>query len=347
MMASMMGLKSIETMGVAGAAIEHRSLLGRVLRFSPDPADPKLVDLFRNTHKESQKVADSNMNMIRNHVNVVQTIGHDLIMAVLKTGGSSKEKMMRWLLDTIEYNMEAEKERPSPFLAASSGFLFNLGGVMLKICRPVLTDPEKLKKIDWNYLFSDESSSVFRSELTKLTTPPVGALPEIISDTVEFNFITQSFFMTWKVLHLGSAQQCGNYVNILRSLNHFRAGLEIAEPRSVHYLLLKICADINLLSSNFLNNIVLFVCGACQSLLWYLDDNSASGWLALESDMLPRARALLGKIPEHLIDDIMDIMLFVAKTEPSTFGLCSLSPLLSLIVFFLRRPWAVVSPHLR
>ena len=40
MMLRMMGLRAIETAGVAGAAIEHQTILGRILRFATDPLDP-------------------------------------------------------------------------------------------------------------------------------------------------------------------------------------------------------------------------------------------------------------------------------------------------------------------
>jgi ubiquitin conjugation factor E4 B len=60
-----------------------------------------------------------------------------------------------------------------------------------------------------------------------------------------------------------------------------------------------------------------------------------------------RQRAILGALPEHLIDDLAEAFLFIAKTEPSYLSGKALDSLLSLVLFFLRRPWAVKSPHLR
>ena len=39
------------------------------------------------------------------------------------------------------------------------------------------------------------------------------------------SFITQSFFMCWKSLQLGYAQQCTQYYNSLRGFSHFHHGL--------------------------------------------------------------------------------------------------------------------------
>ena len=61
----------------------------------------------------------------------------------------------------------------------------------------------------------------------------------------------------------------------------------------------------------------------------------------------PHQRHILVNLPEHVVDDIMESFLFISKTEPSHLCGRPLDNLLSLVVFFLQRPWAVKSPHLR
>jgi hypothetical protein len=52
-------------------------------------------------------------------------------------------------------------------------------------------------------------------------------------------------------------------------------------------------------------------------------------------------------LPEHLVDDIVIILIFVSKVHPACLSTSPLDQVLNLVVFFLRRPWAVQSPHLR
>lgn len=349
MMLRMMGFRAIETAGVAGAAIEHQTILGRLLRFATDPLDPKLLAMFRNAHHESRVVTEGNINHLRTMNLTVQNYGHDLIMSLLKAGKESKEQTMRWLTETIAFNVEAEKGRPSPLVASSEGFRNNFAAVMLRICRPVVTDVEKLRKVDWGFLASQESAQIYRPDSTKLA--PASLCEETAGPLTqhEFNFITQSFFMTWRAVHLGPAQLCSSYINVLRMLNHFRDGLETGEPRALHALLQKICADVNLLAPAFLSDLVQFCSMASEALLAAVDDqlNESAEWFQSEKDISLSSRRLLTNIPEHLVEDIFDVLLFVAKTEPSAFLLHSLSAVLSLIVYFLRRPGAVTSPHLR
>ena len=349
MMLRMMGLRAIEGAGIAGAAIEHQTILGRVLRFATDPLDPKLMAMFKNAHHESRVVMDGNISHLRTMNLTVQNYGHDLMMSLLKAGKESKEKTMRWVTETIAYNTEAEKGRPSLLIASSDGFRNNFAAIMLRICRPVISDIEKLKKVDWNYLQSEEALTIFKSDSTKLAPKSLceDAMEE--SPGKEFNFITQSFFMTWRAIHLGPAQQCSGYINILRMLNHFRDGLESGEPRAFHALLQKICIDVNLLAQTMLSDLVQYSSMASEALLMMLDDGfqDSREWYQSEKNITRDSRRLLTIIPEHFLEDIFDVLLFVAKMESSAFLLHSLSPVLSLIVYFLRRPGAVTSPHLR
>lgn len=74
---------------------------------------------------------------------------------------------------------------------------------------------------------------------------------------------------------------------------------------------------------------------------------SESEWMQTEQALAPQQLAILQALPEHLVDDLADAVLFIAKTEPSFLSANSFQGMLSMIVFFLRRPWAIKSPHLR
>jgi ubiquitin conjugation factor E4 B len=239
--------------------------------------------------------------------------------------------------------------------------MINLGGVFLSLSRPVFSDPEKLKKVDWKYLLGAEGKKIFDEDATLLMSPEVNvpASSAAAEMPTSFNFNSQVVFMTWRALHLGVVQQYIKYYDILRGLSHFQAGLQTNEPRSVHYLIAKLIFDALLFSPDMLRDVVAFVVAASGSVLDVITDastgsmksnssgESASAWLVNVDDHTPAQLAVLRSIPEHLIDDIMTVLFTVGKTEASYLSAQNLTPVLSLILFFLRRPWAVQSPHLR
>lgn len=112
---------------------------------------------------------------------------------------------------------------------------------MLRLAKPVLEDPEKLRKVDWSFinwaspLFSRPGSSenvkLFPPDATPLTTLPRTDTGMVFlqwpshaikaGNTTDYNFITQSFFGCWRALHLGYAQECNKYLLIIRQFSHF------------------------------------------------------------------------------------------------------------------------------
>lgn len=104
-----------------------------------------------------------------------------------------------------------------------------------------------------------------------------------------------------------------------------------------------------------LTDALLFVSIACTSLLNQLVDNNkkvsinngTEQWRISIDSLTSNQLNLLSVIPQHMINDIMSIVLTIARVEPSVLSTQSLSGLLSLVVYFVRRPWVVSSAHLR
>ena len=145
-------------------------------------------------------------------------------MSLLRARGASEEVVLKWLeqvrfidkfeavslshhlLQALSLNLEATKERPNELAVTSSPTLINLCGLCLRLCRPFLNDPAKLDKIDWEYVLSEESSSVLPKDSTRLVQLPPEQrdnLPGSAVKAAKVNFITQSFFICWRALHLG------------------------------------------------------------------------------------------------------------------------------------------------
>jgi hypothetical protein len=224
----------IEANGVAGAAMENHTLLGRLLRYAPTVHDPMVMDLLKDSAKISGTIVMSNISNIRSRVLAVHRDFVEVVMNLLKAGGNSKESVMTWLLSAIQLNFAARKDHALPLIASSQGFALNLGAVFLKLCQPFLIDEEKYKKIDWRYI---SNSIIYPKDDTSLTIIENSTNSSDSSDSCkEFAFITQSFFMCWKSLDLGMVQQFRKYYENLQALNHFHAGLQTNEPRSIYHL---------------------------------------------------------------------------------------------------------------
>ena len=114
--------------------------------------------------------------------------------------------------------------------------------MLLRLVRPIIDNPDKLSKVDWTYLNSvdtalkaghfNQATKLMRSEGDD-TALAIPSLPPSKS-TGDYNFITQSFFLCWKALHIGVVQECIRYPNILRALQRLQV-LTISDVFHVIY----------------------------------------------------------------------------------------------------------------
>jgi len=366
----------VELAGERGAALEHRTLLGRVLRLSPSAHDSRLTDMFKEPMRQTRSALDNKVGELRKLCQASASLGAEMLLACLKSGGLAKTAAIQWIVSSLENNTEAEKEQPSPLLGSSAGFLINLGVAMLDLARPVMGDADKLRKVDLHFVFSREGKAVFPEDCTKLmpaayyssevaaaasasssssnsnsnsVLPPPP--PAMAGNAVkEFSFISQSFFLCWRALHLGVVSQTTHYGSIMQQLHHYRAGLETGEYRALHLFTMKMSFDAQLLGPDMQRDLLQFCAAASTTLLSALQPTNAAegkGWLHRAEDITTEQRFVLERLPEHLVDDILSLLLFAAKTAPSSLQQAPLESTLSLVVFFMRRPWAVQKPHLR
>lgn len=374
----------LETSGVAGCHLEHNTLLGRILRIGASSQDPQVFELFKDSWKSPANVVEGNIVKVRQAMTHTQSVASDTILCLLKAGPRAKELTMRWIFQAVYFNAEAEKDRPSPLVAASQAFLFNLGGTLLRLAKPITSDPTKLAKVDWNFLRWAPSPEVlgvtggaqrpffFPSSSTRLMTPSgdgdssssdnsssnavtysSGSSFTVQPDTsTEFSFLSQSFFCALRVLHLGAVQECIRYPHILRSLSRLSAGFEVGDRNSLYHLVLKCTMDASLVCSDLMSDVTLFIPACASSLLRQLQDSdtsssvqqlSASGrvkdmsWTVPQADTSEKCVQMLCTLPEHVVDDLLELLLFVTKSNPKSLSLApSLAPVLDLILYLMR-----------
>ena len=378
----MFGPPALETSGVAGCHIEHNTLLGRLLRIGASSQDPQVFELFKDSWKSSASVVEGNIMKVRQAMTRTQSLASDAILCLLKGGPQAKERTMRWIFQAVYFNVEAEKDRPSPLVASSQAFLFNLAGTLLRLAKPIISDPKKLAKVDWNFLRWKPSQEVlgggeqttssffFPVSCTRLMTPistdssssgsssgnSSGSASEtfvVQPDTsTEFSFMTQSFFCALRVLHLGAVQECIRYPHILRSLSRLSAGFEVGDRNSLHHLSLKCTMDASLVCSDLMSDVTLFIPACAASLLRQLQETdaatstsqqlSASGrvkdmsWTVPQAGTAEKYVQILCTVPEHVVDDLLELLLFVTKSNPKSLSLASLAPVLDLILYLMR-----------
>lgn len=333
----------------AGAALESTTLLGRLLSFNAVIGDPALIELFKaspTTHHQ-QQIFDSNISFLRARLTNLQVICADIVTQLLKASGPAKDATMLWLVQSIEENAENDKDQPRPHIASTRSFMLNLNSVFLALCRPFMSQPEKLKKVDWKYLCAKEAEMIVTNSPRLLSASVMAAAS---APEGEFNFMTKVMFLCWRSLHLGLVPLSRDYNNLGRQIQYHYEQLQSNEPQALFEYRIFQSMTVGLLSPQLLVDTVEFCIAASTVLLSAMEEDTARIYTASllpASTLSPAQQAVLSALPEDFMDDLLTLLLFVSKFQSQLFNAANMQPVFSLVLFFLRRPWAMQSPHLR
>jgi hypothetical protein len=106
--------------------------------------------------------------------------------------------------------------------------------------------------------------------------------------------------------------------------------------------------DASLVSSDFMSDVTLFIPACAASLLSQLQDGGDASitsscasvenrsWTVPQNSATEKHVKLLCSIPEDVVDDLMELLLFVVKSNPKSLSFSSLAPVLDLIMYFMR-----------
>ena len=115
------------------------------------------MEHFKDMHQPMTKVAhEAKIATVRVNVEAVQKAGSEVLLHLLKAVGPGREAALTWLLHSLLLNREITKQESNPLLRSSKGFMVNVGAIMLSLCRPIMTDPSKIKNINWRFLLAKD-----------------------------------------------------------------------------------------------------------------------------------------------------------------------------------------------
>lgn len=346
---------------LTGRRLQDATALGIVLRFCAD-ADPAVAQMFTNITKRTKTDVDNSVQSLQSKLSTVHNAATELLKLLLKTGGATRESVLAWLEQAVSVNAERAKENPDANITSTNGTMLNLTMVLLRLCGPFLS-PDAKKTHLINATFLGVQSPTFPFDATKLlgNTSDADERRVIVANgsASEFNFITRCYFITARAVHLGPVAAMGQYMRLLRQLSYFQSrmnGADGADPRlRAHFDSLvtsKMVLDAELLHPDLLHDVLRFVLlsSTVVTSICCGDDQQpqTDGNRLLQLPLAdPKEHALLKHVPEHLVDDICSVLIFVARLQPKALQSFALDELLRLILVVLSSPAYVRSPHLR
>lgn len=272
--------------------------------------------------------------------------------------------------------MQANKQRCS-----SDGLMINLCGVLLLFCEPFLKpDFKKMHMVDPRYCLAprldmsrdtrlsatDEDLKKWKEEVegaqAASDTPlPVRfvpnwpeedlkncteAFPHMMSSTrIPYHFITESFFLTLRCMHIGIVRAITMYSSICRQLQNMTNEGE-DQSKILQVKGMKLACEAQLFDVDNIERALKFYIFFAEWLCRLADPEGKGDRLPLPTPV-PREFAA---IPEYTVEDMGDFLVFVSRSRPDVQAALTrvdISPIFKAIVVLMGSKSHITNTHLR
>ena len=219
--------------------------------------------------------------------------------------------------------------RPDKSKVCSPPTLINMCVVLLKLSELFLLDHTKSLLIDATFVSSNHHGGVFDNTGEHAVSRLIdvdhqGTSSSTTTTTNPYNpkntFIPQCFFFCARALHLGFIPATTLHTNLIRQVNHTaymlrqRSNNDLSsDPNFNHILSMQYAHEATVLSPDILADSLRFYSTASSVLLRIPDQQ-------------------LNAIPEHLVDDTCDLLVFTARLAPKVMTTLDFSNAFQLVV---------------
>ena len=318
----------------AGAEIVGLSFLGPFLAPSVFPEeDPGVAEQYFAGDSITSYQVKSAQGELQPSLEIYRAQLHDVFYPILVTK-SARPACLSWLAAALSRKSKRQQLQTNERLVAGDGFMLNLVSLLQLLCSKVKQD-----KVDPRYLYMDSCRlDTADDSRLKATSQEFKEYQEQQEKGKESNFPTECWWLTLYAHHVGVLPIIRRYQRRLRALREYQKmvdDLEKTEPAwknhpSAHHnksmikkwkqqikkqSKSKACADIGLLDEQLFCRCLSFYSSVCEHVMRLLDPASPHNpQLPLQQD----PPELFKLLPEWLVDDMADFLLFGLQFMPGT-----------------------------
>jgi len=288
----------------SGPALEKETVLGLVMRLGLPMDNPSVSGPFANAAGRTLSDVNKSIDGMRRQWKVYLDGVYAFVRGLVTAGAQARNQVMSWIIDALLVNVGATAMRPDRSKVSNSQTLLNLCITLLKLCEPFL-NPKKIHLIDPLFPSTATAHGGVFAMTGDDAVPRLAENPSPPSTKYDpkNTFIPQCFFFTTRALHLGIVPSSSFHTSLMRQVNHTaymlrqRGSDAVSDPNFNHILSMQYANETTILSHDMLADALQFY-DTCAGYLLNIDDD------------------VLGLMPEHLVDDMCDLLTFVARMTP-------------------------------
>jgi ubiquitin conjugation factor E4 B len=285
----------------SGPALEKETILGLVLRIGCPRDHPSTTGAFPNVLATKDSV-EKTIDHMRRQLIAYQGTCNTLIRALVTAGADARQKVTQWIIDALLVNVGATAMRPDHTKVSKAPLLMNLFVILLKLCEPFMDSNTKEALIDPGFVSSekDHGGVYMKSGDDAVSRLGENNASSFASYDPKNSFIPICFFLTARALHLSFVPLTALHHNLLRNISHNAWTLQQrnadlqSDPNFAALIGIQRANEVTLYESEMIASTLRY-CSLMARFLLRLDERT------------------LGEMPEHFVDDICDVLNFLAN----------------------------------
>ncbi|KAG1833993.1 ubiquitin elongating factor core-domain-containing protein [Suillus subalutaceus] len=358
---------------VTAANFERLSLMGPLLRLGTFSREwPGIAQTYFSdpTNRSRADVESSNASL-RGTLKSLQSSLFQIFNTLVRTSPEARERVLEYFATVVRLNVKRAGMQVEPDTVASDSFMVNLQSVLLRFAEPFMDARyTKMDRID-PYYFS-VSTRIDLKEETRIKATSDEAtqwVEESKSKAATPNFISDIFYLCNALGHYGYIRTIQVYEDLGKTLDdyqrhhdmiagdgswmgtpqqaHAQAAIDNAKNEMSKIQSQQLAYRVQLLDPELVFRYIGFTNFASTWLIRSVDPQGTHPNPVVELPLPKNVPMTFRVLPEFIIEDVVEFLLFVVRHSPESLDLSGKDELVIFALTFLTSTWYIKNPFLK
>lgn len=219
----------------SGRMLMTVSTLGALLSLGASSVEPA----FHNVLQRGQMEVEQEVTRLRTSFSSYQQLCAQLFRNGVRHP-DVRESLLQWLASFVATNGSRRRMQWHPFETSTDPLFFNVMHVMLQLSAPIIKKSARadLEKVNLHFLLGTTGQRIDYDPITRVhaTLADVKSMRAAqAAPATSFNFVTECWFLTHEIVHLGMASIVRQYTELMQEISRQSRALQSMSPAAIAY----------------------------------------------------------------------------------------------------------------
>ncbi|KAF4577224.1 hypothetical protein EYR36_005211 [Pleurotus pulmonarius] len=359
------------------ASIEHVSLLGPLCRLGvftrewPGIGQTYFSDPERLAGSDVQGTYASLRGALKN-LQARTQLSASMFNTLVRASPESRDAVLQYFYTVISLNVKRAGMQVEPDTVASDSFVVNLQSMLYKFAEPF---------IDANYSKMNRIDPLFYANTTRMDLSDETRIKATSEEANEWaeqnknpnapspNFISHIFYLTAAMSHYGYLKSISTYNDLSKVMEEMQrhldmltgdgswrngprharieAAIKLTKDEMTKVKAQQLSFEVQLLDPELVFQSIGFTTFLSVWLIRQADPKKAHPSPVVELPLPQEVPMSFRVLPEYLVEDIVDYLVFAVRNLPESFALSGKTEVMQFILTFLTSTWYIKNPFLK